>query len=180
MAARNMLFYFGVFPLLFVGIGEEKKEENSSHDRAGFDFPRDVKDYRKFLKDIIDMARDEENDFFFEKLKDITDGQIVFGLLGIDHKSSFLSDRAIVIFRYQESIPEQIQTDPVEKKSVLKIASGNRSVSGTKRSGAKNRSGKQVPKSGHDIKTGSRKQQKQVSKTGSKVEKSAPENRSDA
>jgi hypothetical protein len=140
MAARNMLFYFGVFLLLFVGIEEEEKEENSSQDRVEFDFPRDVKDYRQFLKDIIDKARDEENDFFFEKLKDITDGQIVFGLLGIDHKSSFLSDRAIVIFRYQESNPEQKQNEPVEEKSVLKSAPGNRSGAGTKRFGAKNRS----------------------------------------
>jgi hypothetical protein len=77
-----------------------------------------VKDYRKFLKDIIDTAKNDENDFFFEKLKDITDGQIVFGLLGIDHKSSFLSDRAIVIFRYHEATQERGEKDPLEENSV--------------------------------------------------------------
>ncbi len=102
MAARNMLFYFGVFPLLFVGKEEPEKKENSNQKKAEFDFPRNVKKYREFLKAIIDTAIDEKNGFFFEKLKDITDGQIVFGLLGIDKKSSYLSDRAIVIFRYEK------------------------------------------------------------------------------
>lgn len=105
MAARNMLFYFGVHPLLFVGTKgkSENNKKNSNQDKAAFDFPRDVKEYRKFLKAIIYAAIVEKDGFYFEKLKDITDGQIVFGLLGIDDKSSYLSDRAIVIFRYHDT-----------------------------------------------------------------------------
>ena len=45
--------------------------------------------------------------YHFDKLERIADGQVVFGLLGIDDKVSYLSDRAIVIFRLKEII--QIQ-----------------------------------------------------------------------
>lgn len=94
MAAKNMLFYFGVFPFLVV-----KKEENK--DKADFDFPRDMKEYREFIRAIVNTFRNKEdkNYIYFESLKDITDGQIVFGLLGIDDKASYLSDQAIAVFR---------------------------------------------------------------------------------
>jgi pyruvate kinase len=58
ISARNMLFYFGVFPLLFVGTDKDEKKEDSNKDKEWFDFPRDVKNYREFLKGIIDLAKD--------------------------------------------------------------------------------------------------------------------------
>lgn len=113
MAARNMLFYFGIYPLFFEI--EIEKGGHSSQDKVKPDFPRDVKEYRAFLSAIIDKAKDEKNDFSLEKLKEITEGKIVFGLLGIDDKSSYLSDRAIVIFRYQERGQEKKQDDTTPK-----------------------------------------------------------------
>ena len=76
-------------------------EKKDGKDKEDYDFPRDVKEYREFIRAIVKVFRNKEDKeyIYFESLKDIKEGEIVFGLLGIDDKASYLSDRAIVIFR---------------------------------------------------------------------------------
>ncbi len=103
----TLLYFFLIWDFIQSGV--------SNKDKTKPDFPRDVKEYRAFLTAIINKAKDDENDFSFGMLNAITDGQIVFGLLGIDDKASYISDRAIVIFRYEKRGHEQEQDDTTQE-----------------------------------------------------------------
>jgi len=93
--ARGLLFYFRIYPLWIV---KEPSRDGQDRDPASPDFPRDLTKYREFLSGIIAAER-AGNAFRLGRLSEIENGEIVFGLLGIDPGASRRSDRAIVVFR---------------------------------------------------------------------------------
>ncbi|MBD3237553.1 MAG: hypothetical protein GF330_12675 [Candidatus Eisenbacteria bacterium] len=102
--ARNLLFYYGVFPIVIAQDVEDPVADGTVR------LPREWQGYEEFLSGIITAARrnahmgnpDERElcTFSLERLSRIKPNQIVFGLLGIGTSPGY--DRAIIIFRYKE------------------------------------------------------------------------------
>jgi len=94
VTARNLLFYFGVHPLVVT------RRDSSGTILPGFDFPRNVKEFRDFLRSIVRSAQDTGNRFRFPELEETKPEQMLVGLFGVDEKSALSAARAVVIFRY--------------------------------------------------------------------------------